>query len=742
MALGLGEMTLESFLNEPLKARVDLLNTQGLHEDEIRVRLATREDFEKMGIDRAYFLTSIKFEVELDGDGKPRIVMSSDDPVLEPYLDFIVEARWPSGRLLREYTVLVDPPVFDEAAPVISASQRVEEVEGIPPEAKKNTADASSGTRVDVGKKSTLAPGAMPQRDFNAQAAARAAAGSRYMVNRNDTLWEIADTARPAGATVHQTMLEIQRLNPDAFINGNINQLKAGYIIYLPKEGEIGSADIEQARAEVRQQNEDWREGRVNPANAAPRPSLRIAADSTDDSAAQAGVDSVPSAGAAPALDAAAAAGDTVDAARRLAAMEQQVATLQRIVSLKDDQIAALQDALANQGDVAVEEGAEPEELLDEGMSGLDAEPQFDESTEPMASDDTEAQAVAVAPAAEPEAAKPAAAKKPVVTTPEKEDGGIISYALYGLGALVLALLAFFFVRRGKEEDTTDDFTTDTDDDVFADVQLKTQELDVDSTEDGDGLVGDAEIDEADEEPEVAAPGRDNRGYGERKHDEYASDVDTGDALAEADIYIAYGRYPQAVELLKNAIANEPGNPTYRLKLLELLADMGDRSAANEQLKALQDIADPETLERGTAVMAGASAASVAGSEPETPPPLEDNDAGLDLDLDVDNGDELQLEDEFGGLEIEPSAADAEELEDMEELDLTADFDENLLGDDDDDELVIAAESSGLSTKLDLARAYLDMGDEDGARQILEEVAAEGNDELKAEANALLERLG
>jgi pilus assembly protein FimV len=137
-ALGLGELSLESFLNEPLKASVDLINVGGLQQDEIKIRLATRDDFEKMGLDRAYFLTNITFEVTSDENGNPQIELSSEEAVLEPYLDFIVEARWPSGRLLREYTVLIDPPVFSEAdAPAVSASQRVEEVEGIPAAPKK-----------------------------------------------------------------------------------------------------------------------------------------------------------------------------------------------------------------------------------------------------------------------------------------------------------------------------------------------------------------------------------------------------------------------------------------------------------------------------------------------------------------------------------------------------------------------------------------------------------------------------
>ena len=143
LGLGLGEMTLGSYLNEPLNAQVDLLNVGGLHEDQIRVRLATTDDFKRMGVDRAYFLTSITFDVEIDDNGRARIVITSEDPVLEPYLDFIVEARWPSGRLLREYTVLVDPPVFDQSNPVISASRRVAEVDGEPEPAKKKSVTSS-----------------------------------------------------------------------------------------------------------------------------------------------------------------------------------------------------------------------------------------------------------------------------------------------------------------------------------------------------------------------------------------------------------------------------------------------------------------------------------------------------------------------------------------------------------------------------------------------------------------------
>ena len=273
-------MTLDSFLNEPLSATVELLNTEGLHEEQIRVRLATSDDFDKLGIDRAYFLTSIKFEIKIDDRGRGKIIVTSQDPVLEPFLDFLIEARWPSGRLLREYTVLVDPPAFDTVSPVISASQRVTDTEGADPATKKKTetGEVSTGTQVKTHK-SELAPGEMPERDYGSNASDRPAAGEKYMISRDETLWGIALKAKPEGASVHQTMLDIQRLNPQAFIDGNINRIKAGYIIYLPSANDISSHDLASAQQEVREQNQDWRDGVVRESRSDSRASLRISAE-------------------------------------------------------------------------------------------------------------------------------------------------------------------------------------------------------------------------------------------------------------------------------------------------------------------------------------------------------------------------------------------------------------------------------------------------------------------------------
>ena len=756
MALGLGEMQLESFLNEPLRASVDLLNLDGLHEDEIRVRLATSEDFDKLGLDRAYFLTNITFEVVSDERGGARILIRSEEPVLEPYLDFIVEARWPSGRLLREYTVLIDPPVFSQATPVVSASERVEATEGIAapaPEKSESFSYNYEERRLNVGG-SDLAPGAMPERPYNAATQSTPTPGSRYMISRDQTLWQIASMAKPAGASVHQTMLDIQRLNPDAFINGNINRIKAGYIIYLPTAEDISSADLPSALAEVREQNAAWRDGRDDAAYASSGPSLRISAEpeeavstqgvagsgATQDATAQ-------PAAVAPTAGAGAASADTLE---RLAALEQQLETLQRIVSLKDDQIAALQSALKDAGGVVadVAPGGEVAEIIPavteapsvvEEAQIEDVPPLEEASDEPVAAavsgaadDSTDAEKQQPAAASEPPAAK---------TPPSPAfaaDENWASYLLYLLGALVLAIAAFVFVRRRNAEDVEEELPLERPvppapvDDVFADVRLQDQNLEVE-----------AAVEEPAVEKAETLTTSGNRGYGERKHDEYASDVDAADALAEADIYIAYGRHPQAIDLLNNALEFEPGNPVYRLKLLQIYAELDNQAAAMAELQKIMEIGDADSIARAEALIAdlGADDSELEAPEVATEPAAKAVDRGPGLPpnpLEIFPDSDETLEEVFSGLEIEEQSDLGEEEDD---LDLSSDFAVNAPDVFDDEELVIADDSNALSTKLDLARAYLDMGDDDGARQILEEVVAEGSDDLKAEAQALLDRI-
>ncbi|MFT6367435.1 MAG: pilus assembly protein FimV, partial [Bacteroidia bacterium] len=493
-ALGLGDLKLESFLNEPLSASVDMHSAAGLQEDQIKVRLATSEDFDKLGIDRAYFLTSIKFEVSVDDRGNGTITLSSEDPVLEPYLDFLIEARWPTGRLLREYTVLVDPPVFDSQSPIISASEKVAETEGGEDTAKKKPrgSEASSGTSVST-KKSELPAGEMPQRDFGSNATAEPLAGNQYMIRRDETLWTIADRARPDGTSVHQTMLDIQRLNPGAFIDGNINRIKAGYIVYLPGADDISSNNLEQAQQEVRQQNQDWRDGVASKPQAGAGPSLRISAEPTPENNTAAGNDSALAASSqsevAENLEESERARSELD--DRLASMEEQVETLQRIVSLKDDQIFALQNALADTDSSIIED-----------LAGLDSD-EWDsalEEREAMMAPDEEISESAAAKDAvaviEPEVSAPVV-QIPKVAAPAEPEKSNTLYYIIGL-VLAAGLGVFFFLRRRTSEDEweDDEDLAASDDDVFADVTMPDSDVNLNELDDEIESISESVVDE------------------------------------------------------------------------------------------------------------------------------------------------------------------------------------------------------------------------------------------------------
>ncbi|GAB3306848.1 FimV/HubP family polar landmark protein [Haliea atlantica] len=787
-SLGLGEITLHSFLNEPLRASVNLINAGNLHEDQIRVRLATSEDFDRLGVERAYFLTSIKFEVRLDEQGNSEILLTSEDPVLEPYLDFILEARWPAGRLLRNYTVLVDPPAQLPGSRTVSAREQLKEEEPAAP-ASASTAvpepapAVTRGDRVDV-RESGLAPGEMPRRPYSAGTADAPQPGARYMIRRDETLWTIAQRARPEGASVQQTMLEIQRLNPEAFIDGNINRIKAGYIIYLPERDDMSRADVEAIREQIRQQNADWRAGRASDPEAS-RAALRLA--SGDDGAAtqppaepasaavpagQASDGRDPAREEAPGAPATAASAAAEEAAAgappqqeaQLARAEQErdalasqlnslgerLASLERMVTLRDAQIAELQAALA-------EAQARP-------------------------ATDTDTQVVT------PQ-------QQPVVE--EAEEGSRLWW--YGLGAAAIAALLGLLAwrRREADEDKADTATASgglraaagqgaSSSDAFAGVELRDQDVELDLDEEMAAAAP------------VVAPGKPTagpqRGYGERKHDQYAADVEASDALAEADIYVAYGRFPQAMELLRKAISADPDNAAFRLRLLELAVETGNRAEAEEQLEALRGIGDGGSIEAAENLMLGgavfdhrgvaagaepaeaaeaddlaADLAAVYGAAEDAGPgagatggeqafarspaadshfqgnlseygsgedPVEDLSEELpDLSPPGDGLDEQvpavgDDEPEFLGLEIE---------EGDEELDLTRDSGPAT---SDEDDFVFADDGDPIATKLDLARAYIDMGDEEGAREILEEVLQVGSAEQQQDARTLLDRLG
>jgi len=317
-AVSLGHITLESSLNQPLRASILLGNVQRLTPQDVRVGLAPRTAFQAMGVDWSSNLSDLDFRAVSSESGL-RIELSTEASIVEPYLNFVLELVWPNGRLVREYTVLLDPPVL--MAPV-----RPLDI-----------------TPVQAGR----------VRSANRIAEARAQSlDVDRMTQSGDTLWEIALAARPDRSTsVQAMMLAIQSRNPDAFMNQNINRLKAGYVLVMPDQDDLDRISFESAVAEVASQNTK----QMQPVSQKKSPTIEASVDSelvlvAVDDASSEDQNAEPSEVLA-ATDSAQeederirfAAIERDRLAGRLASLEGKLESLVDTISLKDQQIAALQ---------------------------------------------------------------------------------------------------------------------------------------------------------------------------------------------------------------------------------------------------------------------------------------------------------------------------------------------------------------------------------------------------------------
>ena len=346
MALGLGELKLDSALNQPLKAEIELVDSAGLSEWEIKPVLASTEAFDRYGVDRSYFLTKIKFNVAGD-----KIELSTREGVTEPFLNFLVELNWPSGRVVREYTVLLDPPTFEQQSfqPVVAAPSV-----------------APSTGQVQRQNNSIVTP--------STGVASRQPAGSgaegTYTVQPNDTMWAIALATRPdASVSPQQMMLAIQQANPNAFIGGNINRVKTFEVLRIPGADQVQGISRQVAVNEMARQNDELagraqldatgRNTSVAPrATSDGRGEVRLVTDAKQgaNSAGASGDTEGQGNGRQEALENdLAIALENLDKSRRdnaeledrLSALEEQIAALQRLVTLKNDQLASMQAGAA-----------------------------------------------------------------------------------------------------------------------------------------------------------------------------------------------------------------------------------------------------------------------------------------------------------------------------------------------------------------------------------------------------------
>ncbi len=764
VALGLGDIEAKSALNQPFNAEVSLLSATDEELNELKVELASSDAFTRAGIDRTLFLSRLNFAVVQNASGKPVIHVTSREAVTEPFLDFLVEVSWSKGRLLREYTVLIDPPVTMPAAPVVTQAPPV---------------SAPTALGQPVSESARVVNETARGRVVQGQAAVTGGASEYGPTRRNDTLWQIAQQVRPDnGVSVEQTMLALLRENPQAFIDNNINNLKAGYVLRIPDRGEITQVSRTQARAEARSQYDAWQAGRSASGGAATpntdKPSLQLLApDATDAAAGLAGkTDSTAVESlkrdlvlANEALEAQRL--EAADANSRVLVLEEQVQNMRRLIDLKDSELARLQ-ALAGETPAKAEPAATasgdqvaaPEAIATEVDSGSQADaeaiPLGSEAPATPAAEagpaGTETQVNPVSPteAATPENSetktgetKPSEASEAVPTSGEQhpeslgERAGAFFQTLLakatgnpvwlGVGGALLLLLAMFGLRRKQAADDSD----------FQESILRSPN-DEDQVDEGTSGFS---------QP-IAEPAQ---GGQSSLLSEFAvsdmTDADgdgAADPLAEADVYLAYGRYQQAADLVKEALESEPGRDDLDLKLLEIYQAAGqdDEFDAHAQsvLERLGDSEHPlwkRVSEMGVSVnprnpvyalgpaVGAAGEAAWTNAATERPEP---------------SADEPDMSDVLDSADIPPAIVSGAGA--MADNSLEFDLEGFDLGDDEgeagDGEL---ADMDEVSTKLDLARAYIDMGDSDGAKSILDEVIEEGTEEQRSEAHDILQRL-
>jgi len=645
-ALGFGGIKLSSSLNEKLNAEVALLSATKNDIQSLKVRLATEEAFLRAGITRNAFLNGLEFKVKQYSDGNYYIHITTEDRVREPFLDFLLDINWKNGRMLREYTMLIDPPgraptqQASEPAPIVAATvapkpEPVAEpapiepevapvVEAIPepvqvPEPVVKVEAAVAPKVVDVKKEEEIAKAI--EESF-AKAASKSTAEvfdpesafvedgsdelwpriplSNYseegttittqvseegsldygITKANDSLWKIAEKLRQGNKniSVYQMMMALLQSNPDAFEGNNVHQLKVGHVLRIENASKLTALTRKEAANAYIEQTNAWNNYRNQTADAAS--AQPIIADNTEKemvSEAETSGELTLSSPSGENLNSGGGANEETlsndlatmrdqlrqsktDAGtnrtrnialnEKLQLLEEELNRLQRSISIKDDELAALQQRLSVSG----AEKTAPAAMPEEAKEIAETEPTVKAVPEPVA-----VPTPAVPPVANTEeTVKKEETNKTEAGVMDMVMGVAASIAAVASGlvaggsllfiapiALILLVLLGVMIKRRRQGDKFQESiltgaATETAEDATTDSSTASEES---------SFLSDFAM----------------SGAGEIETDD--SEVDP---LTEADVFIAYGRHEAAEERLNEAISNEPDRLDLRAKMLEL----------------------------------------------------------------------------------------------------------------------------------------------------------------------------
>ena len=638
-ALSLGEIESRSSLNQPFQGKINLLSTTAAEAKNLRVRVASPDVFNRVGIDRPAFLNSIRFQTTVQ-NGKPVILVSSNQPINEPFLNFLLEVSWPNGQLLKEYTVLLDPPVLSRPDTAIASNNAGVRAEPIaqgrinrptPQQLQQQRQAQQQARQAQVARQAQAQRQANAQRQ--AQQAARAATPTRrvaaapqnntYRVRRGDTLSRIANKLGYNGVRDEQMMVALFEKNRRAFSKSNMNNLKSGVLMTRPSLQEARSLNPRAAKSQIIAQARAWKENRAEQL-AKKAGSEKVASSESARMEVMGNKGTSDASGSSSAGDATVAglnkqlamlteslttkSKENEELKSRITELESLLRKKNRLITLKSEQLASLQGGLsgANTESAEATEATETSETTaaetaNTEVSDNQTETAVPETTVANEGNDIQQQVAGslanengeiirtpdesiVNQAPVVEEATQEEAKAPVSAF--KEDAAEESFDIMSLlgspaamgigGGSLLALLGgLWYMRRRK---STDDEVEDFSN--FIDDGLNSQTIDEDvSTELSDDMIDESEFVSHDEGKHTGDA---------TVSEESANELD--DLIQEADVYIVYGLHDQAEAEIKRAIVSYPENAALHAKLLENYKAAGDTEAFEQATKAFLDL--------------------------------------------------------------------------------------------------------------------------------------------------------
>ena len=579
IAVGFGEIALKSALNEPLNAEIELTNVDDIDDSMLLVKLASPQAFTQAGVSRDFYLTALDFEVGKNAAGATIVRVTTEQPVVEPYLDFLVQLEWPSGRLVREYTLLLDLPVYSEGqvapAPVSKA------VSGSAPKA--------------AAGKQTLS-------------------GDQHRVVVGDTLWNVSKRLRPRGLTILQTMDALYSQNPSAFVNGDANRMQEGAILRLPSKTEIGeeAGDIVASQiglvapaAEELATQEPAIEELVSDQQAEElfaEDELFPESDSSADQQESGGVLELITAYDASEATELAIAGDGLESEEGLFP-EGPSEDADTAVAAEVDQVDQLNSELVVTQDEMSKTQLENNELR-ERMALLEAQVDTMETLVDVAE--------------EQEAAVPPVAKASPVEDFQAQLKEQPWYLWLGLGVIILVLV--MLLRRTSK--TSPDDSEQLDESAAG---AGYQEYDNGTSVDtGANLLVD-ELDGLELDPEDNLfDETDKEIFAEEDADVSPEIFDSMvEATAEAEVYLSLGNIDQAIEILQKARAADAADTASRLKLMEVLFREGRRDELKPIFLEIELTGDEVATSMASVILGPEEQKPLEESEPESEPESE-----------------------------------------------------------------------------------------------------------------------